>query len=78
VFNEVNIQEECDLVLCKAALYSKETAKETLYAGAADGCDKIVPIVRSEGADFDSASIAQQLNRRILAPLTLTWAAPLQ
>jgi hypothetical protein len=46
MFNEVDIQKECDFVLCEAALYSKETAKETLCAGAADGCDKIGPIVR--------------------------------
>src|SRR5262245_4279174 len=67
VVDEVNIQEECDFLLCKAALYREETVIEVLRAGTADGCGEIGPIARSERADFDPAPIARQLNRRIFA-----------
>ena len=45
----------------EAASHSEEAAVEGLGAGASNGREEVRPVVRCEGADFDAASIAQQL-----------------
>jgi Acetokinase family len=53
-------------LLVDSRYYSKETVVKRLPTGAADGCEEVGSVVGSKGADFDPASIAQRLNRRIL------------
>jgi hypothetical protein len=84
VVDEVDIQEKPDFRLREVASYSKETTVKGLPAAASDGCNEIGPVVRSEGADFDPASIAQRLKCRIVGwfqhdrPLTSQIAPPLR
>jgi hypothetical protein len=81
VVDEVHVQEERDFLFRKFALWTEESAVERLGACALDGCDKLGPIVRPEGADFNPTSIAQQLNRGIprccsMASTPIHGAAP--
>src|SRR5262249_13625307 len=66
VIDEVDVQEIVDFRLCEATFDGKETAIKGLPATAVDGCDEVGPVVRPQRADFDSASIAQPLERRVV------------
>ena len=66
VIDEIHMQEELDFLVRKAAFRGEETTEERLRACAADGCKELGSVFRPQRADFDTASIARQLNRRIL------------
>jgi hypothetical protein len=65
MIDEIDAQEEFDFLFRKVAFRTEETAIERLRTGAFDGVEKVGAVVRSEGTDFDLASIAQQLDCRI-------------
>src|SRR4029077_4009206 len=67
VIDKVDVREECDFLLAKAASYRKEPAADGAAACAADSFDESAPIVGFDGADFDAASVPQRLNCRIPA-----------
>ena len=50
---EVDIQEERDFLLRKAALCPEETTKKGLRTGPLDGCKELIPVLRSQRPDFD-------------------------
>src|SRR5262245_23868306 len=58
VVDEIDVHKKIDLRFRESAPYGKETAVKGLAAGAGDGRDEFSAIIRSESADFDSASIA--------------------
>src|SRR5262245_18727712 len=66
VVGEIDIHEEVDFLFGKMALQPQETAVKRSGADAVGGCDKISAVAGSEGADFDSASVAQSFDYRIV------------
>ena len=66
MIDEVDVQEECDFLLGKVALYPEETAIERRGSDAFDGSEEFVLIVRPQCADFHSTAIAQRLDTRIV------------
>src|SRR3954463_11052758 len=65
MIDEVDVHEECDLLLCKATLCCKEPSEERLGAGAADSHEEAGLVIRPEGAYLDPAPVAQRLNTGI-------------
>jgi hypothetical protein len=65
VVDEIGVQKERRFLFRKVASCPEKAAVQRPVAGAADGCDEVVPVVRSEGADFDPTSVPQRFNRRI-------------
>src|SRR6516225_12142032 len=63
--DKIDIQEERDFLLRKAALCNEEAAEDGLHAGAADGCHEFSTVIRSERPDFYRTAVAQQFNHRI-------------
>ena len=62
---EIDVQKEFDFFFREVAFCTEETPIQRLRAGAFDGVEKVGAVVRSERADFDLASVAQHLDRRI-------------
>jgi hypothetical protein len=58
VIGKIDIHEEGDLLLREAALDHEEAALQRRRAGAADGCEQVVLVVRAQRAEFDFAAIA--------------------
>src|SRR5215204_6897687 len=59
--DKVYINEKGNFLLRKAALWRKETSAEGCLAASADGFGKCTPVVGSQRADFEAASVAQRL-----------------
>jgi len=62
VTDKIHIDEERGFLLAELAFDGEETAIEGIGADTADRRNEIGPVFRSEGADFDPASIPQRFN----------------
>jgi len=58
VIDEVDVHEEGSFLFREAAFQTKETAVKGLIACATDSGNQLSSVVRSDGADFDPASVA--------------------
>ena len=66
MLDEIDVHEEGDLALRKAALGDEEAALQRLGAGAADGCQHVFLVDRMQRADFNVAAIPQLFGSRVV------------
>jgi hypothetical protein len=62
---KVDVHEKGDFLFCKGALCPKETSAQGFRGAMTDGFGNFATVIGSQRADFDAASVAQRLNRRI-------------
>jgi hypothetical protein len=69
MFDEVDVQKECDLLLAEVPLGGEETTEQRLRAGAADRSDDLVVVLRPQRADLQRPPVVQRLHCGIFGGL---------